>query len=84
MGAASSGFHVRGEDAGAAIGNPATMTRLDSHQFNLGLAPGTPGCVLALLVRRAALPVPAPAAQVCAYGIGAVAAFWTIERVVGF
>ncbi len=40
MGAAGSGKLARGEDASAAIGNPATMTLLDSHQLNMGLAPG--------------------------------------------
>jgi len=40
MGAAGSGRVARGEDASAAFGNPATMTRLDSHQLNLGVAPG--------------------------------------------
>jgi long-chain fatty acid transport protein len=40
MGAAGSGRTARGEDASSAFGNPATMTRLDSHQLNLGLAPG--------------------------------------------
>jgi long-chain fatty acid transport protein len=40
MGAAGSGILARGGDAAAAVTNPATMTRLDSHQLNLGLAPG--------------------------------------------
>ncbi len=40
MGAAGSGILARGGDASSAIANPSTMTRLDSHQLNLGLAPG--------------------------------------------
>ncbi len=40
MGAAGSGMLARGEDAASAFANPATMTRLDSHQLNMGLAPG--------------------------------------------
>ena len=40
MGAAGSGALARGEDAASAFLNPSTMTRLDSHQLNLGLAPG--------------------------------------------
>ncbi len=40
MGAAGSGRLARGDDASSAIGNPATMTLLDSHQLNLGIAPG--------------------------------------------
>ena len=40
MGAAGSGMLARGEDAASAFANPSTMTRLDSHQLNLGLAPG--------------------------------------------
>jgi long-chain fatty acid transport protein len=40
MGAAGSGALARGGDAASALLNPSTMTRLDSHQLNLGLAPG--------------------------------------------
>ncbi len=40
MGAAGAGALARGEDAASAVANPSTMTRLDSHQLNLGLAPG--------------------------------------------
>jgi long-chain fatty acid transport protein len=40
MGAAGSGSLARGGDAASAMGNPATMTRLDSHQLQMGLAPG--------------------------------------------
>ncbi len=73
----------------AEIGLPEQSIPTALLFFNLGVEAGQllfvgVFLVLALLVRRAALPVPAPAAQVCAYGIGAVAAFWTIERVVGF
>jgi len=37
-----------------------------------------------VIARRLALPHPAWAWRVPAYGIGAVAAFWSIERVAGF
>ena len=40
MGAAGSGILARGGDASSAMANPSTMTRLDSHQLSLGLAPG--------------------------------------------
>ena len=40
MSAAGSGILARGGDAASAFANPSTMTRLDSHQLNLGLAPG--------------------------------------------
>ena len=40
MGAAGSGSLARGEDAASAFANPATMTRLDSHQLQMGMAPG--------------------------------------------
>jgi long-chain fatty acid transport protein len=40
MGAAGSGALARGGDAASAFLNPSTMTRLDSHQLNLGMAPG--------------------------------------------
>jgi long-chain fatty acid transport protein len=40
MGAAGSGTLARGGDAGSGVSNPATMTRLDSHQLQMGLAPG--------------------------------------------
>lgn len=40
MGAAGSGSLARGGDAASAFANPATMTRLDSHQLQLGMAPG--------------------------------------------
>jgi hydrogenase/urease accessory protein HupE len=40
--------------------------------------------VLAVLARRVALPMSPWTARLSAYGIGAVAAFWTIERVAGF
>jgi hypothetical protein len=44
------------------------------------------GVALALvaLAKRTAIPQPAWAARVPAYGIGAMAMFWTIEGVVGF
>ncbi len=40
MGTAGAGSTALGADASSALHNPATMTRLDSHQLNLGLAPG--------------------------------------------
>ncbi len=40
MSAAGSGILARGGDAASAFANHSTMTRLDSHQLNLGLAPG--------------------------------------------
>ncbi len=40
MGAAGSGSLARGDDAASGVQNPAAMTRLDSHQLHLGLAPG--------------------------------------------
>jgi long-chain fatty acid transport protein len=40
MGTAGAGALARGADASSALHNPATMTRLDSHQINMGLAPG--------------------------------------------
>jgi long-chain fatty acid transport protein len=40
MGAAGSGTHARADDASTALLNPAGMTYLDSHQLNMGLAPG--------------------------------------------
>ncbi len=40
MGAAGSGSLARGGDAASAFANPATMTRLDSHQLQMGMAPG--------------------------------------------
>ncbi len=40
--------------------------------------------VLGALVRRIVVPLPTWAIQLPAYGIGAVAAFWTIERVARF
>jgi len=40
--------------------------------------------VVIVVARRAKLPQPVWAWRVPAYGIGAVAALWTIERVAGF
>ena len=40
MGTAGAGSLALGADATSVFHNSATMTRLDSHQLNLGLAPG--------------------------------------------
>ncbi len=40
MGAAGAGALARASDASTALMNPSGMTYLDSHQLNLGLAPG--------------------------------------------
>ena len=73
----------------AEIGLPEQSIPTALLFFNLGVEAGqllfVGGFVgLAVLARRLAVPVPRPAAGVCAYGIGAVATFWTIERILGF
>jgi len=57
--------------------------------FNLGVESGqllfiAGALLLAALARPVATRRPKWAPQLPAYGIGAVAAFWTIERLVGF
>jgi hydrogenase/urease accessory protein HupE len=71
------------------IGLPAQAVPLALLFFNVGVEVGqllfiaAVGVVI-VIARRLALPQPIWAWRVPAYGIGAVAAFWTIERVVGF
>jgi hydrogenase/urease accessory protein HupE len=71
------------------IGLPAQAVPLALLFFNVGVEAGQLLFIAAVGVvivaaRRLALPQPAWAWRVPAYGIGAVAAFWTIERVAGF
>ena len=71
------------------IGLPEQAIPLALLFFNVGVELGQllfiAGCLLlSMLVRRSEVPVPAAATRVAAYGIGAVAAFWTVERVAGF
>jgi hydrogenase/urease accessory protein HupE len=71
------------------IGLPAQAVPLALLFFNVGVELGqllfiaAVGVVLAV-ARYLALPQPAWAWRVPAYGIGTLAAFWSIERVVGF
>ncbi len=71
------------------IGLPEQSIPLALLFFNVGVELGqllfiAGVMVLGVLVKRIAVPVPTWAPQLPAYGIGAVAAFWTIERVAGF
>ncbi|MDJ0848901.1 MAG: HupE/UreJ family protein [Myxococcota bacterium] len=73
----------------AEIGLPEQSIPLALLFFNLGVEVGqllfvAAFLVPAALVRRSAIALPAAATRLAAYGIGAVAAFWTIERVAGF
>ncbi len=71
------------------IGLPAQAVPLALLFFNVGVELGqllfiaTVGVVI-VVARRLALPQPAWAWRVPAYGIGAIAAFWSIERVASF
>ncbi len=71
------------------IGLPEQSVPLALLFFNVGVELGqllfiaAVGLVV-LAARRLPIPRPAWGWRVAAYGIGAVAAFWTIERVVGF
>ncbi|MCZ6611622.1 MAG: HupE/UreJ family protein [Planctomycetota bacterium] len=71
------------------IGLPAQAVPLALLFFNVGVEAGqllfiaAVGVVI-VVARRLALPQPTWAWRVPAYGIGAVAAFWSIERVAGF
>ena len=71
------------------IGLPEQSVPLALLFFNVGVEAGqllfiaAVGLVV-LAARRLPVPRPAWAWQAAAYGIGAAAAFWTIERVVGF
>ena len=71
------------------IGLPEREIPLALLFFNVGVEVGQLLFVAAFLllvaaVRRSALPMPRRASWLAAYGIGAVATFWTIERVAGF
>jgi len=71
------------------IGLPAQAVPLALLFFNVGVEAGqllfiAAVGVVVVVARRAKLPQPAWAWRVPAYGIGAVAAFWTIERVAAF
>ena len=71
------------------IGLPAQAIPLALLFFNVGVELGqvlfiaAVGVVL-VAARRASLPQPAWAWRVPAYGIGSLATYWMIERVVGF
>ncbi len=71
------------------IGLPAQAVPLALLFFNVGVEAGqllfiaAVGVVI-VVARHLALPQPTWAWRVPAYGIGAVAAFWSIERVAGF
>ena len=71
------------------IGLPQQAIPLALLFFNVGVELGqllfvAGVMVLGALVRRIVVPLPTWAIQLPAYGIGAVAAFWTIERVARF
>jgi len=71
------------------IGLPGNAIPLALFLFNVGVEAGqlffvAGVLVLALLLQRVPSLRPARLRAIPAYGIGAVAAFWTIERVAGF
>ena len=71
------------------VGLPENAIPIALLFFNVGVELGQLGfiaCVLAAaaLARCARLPQPEGAWRVPAYGIGSLAAYWTIERVAGF
>lgn len=71
------------------VGLPESSIPLALLFFNLGVELGQLAFVagvlaLAAAARRLALPQPAWGWRVPAYGIGSLAAWWTIERVAGF
>ncbi len=73
----------------AEIGLPQNQIPLALFQFNVGVEVGQllfVGAVLGLVWagRRLRISVPAWGWRVPAYGIGAVAAFWTIQRTAAF
>ncbi len=73
----------------AEVGLPDTAIPLALLFFNIGVELGQLAFVAGVLAMGLAMRgvrfVPVPAAEMAAtYAIGAVAAFWTIERVVGF
>ena len=73
----------------AEVGLPQDQIPLALLQFNVGVEVGQLLFVAAVLAlvwagRRLRIPAPAWGWRVPAYGIGAVAAFWTIQRTVAF
>lgn len=71
------------------IGLPAQAVPLALLFFNVGVELGqllfVAAClILSAVASRTAIPTPAWAWRVPAYGIGSLATFWMIERVVGF
>jgi len=73
----------------AEIGLPERQIPLALLQFNIGVELGQLQFVAAVLVvsalaRRLAVPWPAWAWRVPAYGIGVTAAFWTVQRIASF
>jgi hydrogenase/urease accessory protein HupE len=71
------------------VGLPEQSIPLALLCFNLGVEIGqltfvAVALALASAARRSALALPAWAARVPAYGIGSLAAFWTIQRVAAF
>lgn len=73
----------------AEIGLPQRQIPVALLQFNVGVELGQllfVAAVLALsaMARRLAVPWPAWSWRVPAYGIGATAAFWTVQRIVSF
>ena len=68
------------------LGVPAHEVPLALLVFNVGVEAGQIAFVMAVLgllalARRASLPAPAWSSPAVAYGIGALAAYWTLERV---
>ncbi len=71
------------------IGLPEQAVPLALLFFNVGVELGqllfiTAVSVVVVVARRASIPQPAWAWRLPVYGIGAIAAFWMIERVAGF
>ncbi len=71
------------------VGLPESAIPLALLFFNVGVEVGQLGFIALVLgvlavARRARVPVPDWARWVPAYGIGTLAAYWTIERVAGF
>lgn len=71
------------------IGLPAHEIPLSLFGFNVGVELGQIAFILVLLAigrlaRRLSPPQQRLAYRVCTYGIGSMAAFWTIERVLAF
>jgi hypothetical protein len=73
----------------AEVGLPQNQIPLALFQFNVGVEVGQLMFVAAVLGlvwagRRLRIPAPSWGWRVPAYAIGAVAAFWTIQRTVAF